>query len=289
MPATAPDSKGLWGRLVTCAPVVNRRSRQAKPPVPPLFSSLLFVPLIVFTAIAADTPHEQIDYLAASLQNGDAAGAISVFDPQMKDFAEIKRGIGALATLSGTICEMKMDGGIATEASGVQLQGEWKLQLNSQQNGPPLIRTEHVAISLQQKEGQWKIVGFTPLRIFAMPTPAVFDRIASLANSLSENDGPGALSIFSSGIAGYGEISGDLDALTSQTDVLCAVDIVADNETAGIHKLDTDWYLQLKSRADGGPTERRRERVQLQMELLKGKWRITAISPVEILAPIKAN
>ncbi len=171
----------------------------------------------------------------------------------------------------------------------MQLQGEWKLQLNPQQNGPPLTRTEHVAVSLQQKEGQWKIVGFTPLRIFAMPTPAVFDRIASLANSLSENDGPGALSIFSSGIAGYGEISGDLDALTSQTDVLCAVDIVADNETAGIHKLDTDWYMQLKSRADGGPTERRRERVQLQMELSKGKWRITALSPLEILAPIKVN
>jgi len=268
MPATAPDGKGLWGRR---------------------FRLPIMALIMVAALAAADTPQEQLDYLVASLQNGDAAGAISVFDPQMKDFAEIKREISALGTLSGTLCEMKMDRGATTGANGVQLQGEWKLQLNPQQNGPPLIRTEHVDISLQQKEGQWKIVGFTPLRIFAMPTPAVFDRIASLANSLSENDGPGALSIFSSGIAGYGEISGDLDALTSQTDVLCAVDIVADNETAGIHKLDTDWYLQLKSRADGGPTERRRERVQLQMELLKGKWRITAISPVEILAPIKAN
>jgi hypothetical protein len=258
MPATAPDKR--WGR----------RFR------------LPFLSLIVFTAIAADTPREQVDYLVASLQNGDAAGAISVFDPQMKDFAEIKRQISALATLSGTVCEMKMEG-------LTQLQGEWKLQLNPQQNGPPLIRTERVSISLHQKEGQWKIVGFTPLRIFAMPTPAVFERIASLANSLSENDGPGALSIFSSGISGYGEISGDLDALSSQTDVLCAIDILADNETAGIHKLDTDWYLQLKSRADGGPTERRRERVQLQMEMLKGKWRITAISSLNILAPIKAN
>jgi len=265
MPVTAP-SKG-WGR----------RFR------------LPCLALIVFTAIAADTPRDQLDYLAASLQNGDAAGAISVFDPQMKDFAEIKRGIGALATLSGTICEMKMDGGLASGGNAVQLQGEWKLQLNPQQNGPPLTRTERVAIYLQQQEGQWKIVGFTPLRIFAMPTPGVFDRIVSLANSLSENDGPGALSIFSSGIAGYGEISDDLDALTSQTDVLCAVDIVTDNETAGIHKLDTDWYLQLKSRADGGPTERRRQRVQLQIEMLRGKWRITAISPLEILAPIKAN
>ena len=265
MPATAPSKR--WGR----------RFR------------LPFLPLIVFTAIAADNPQDQLDYLAASLQNGDASGAISVFDPQMKDFPEIKRGIGALATLSGTICEIKMDLSITTGATGVQLQGEWKLQLNPQQNGPPLTRTERVAISMQQKDGQWKIVGFTPLRLFAMPTPAVFDRIASLANSLSENDGPGALSVFSSGIAGYGEISGDLDALTSQTDVLCSIDIVADNETAGVHKLDTDWYLQLKSRADAGPTERRRQRVQLQVEMLKGKLRITAISPLEILAPIKAN
>jgi hypothetical protein len=245
--------------------------------------------MLVAVLAAADTPQDQLDYLVASLQNGDATGAISVFDPQMKDFAEIKREISALATLSGTVCEMKMDRGIARGANIVQLQGEWKLQLNPQQNGPPLVRTERVSISLQQIGGQWKIAGFTPLRIFAMPTPAVFDRIASLASSLSENDGPGALSIFNSNIEGYGEISGNLDALTSQTDVLCAIDIVTDRETAGIHKLDADWYLQLKSRADGGPTERRRKRVQLQMELIKGNWRITAISPSNILAPIQAN
>ncbi len=253
----------------------------------------LRLPALALTMVAAlaaaETPQEQLDYLAASLQNGDAAGAISVFDPQMKDFAELKRDIGALATLSGTVCEMKLDRGVATGANGVQLQGEWKLQLNPKQNGPPLIRTERVAIAMQVIGGQWRIAGFTPLRIFAMPTPAVFDRIASLANSLSENEGPEALSVFSSDIGNYGELSGDLDALTSQTDVLCAIDIIADNENAGIHKLDTDWYLQLKSRADGGPTERRRERVQLQMELIKGKWRITAISPLEILAPIKVN
>ena len=251
---------------------------------------LPLLPLIVFTAIAAETPQDQLEYLAASLQNGDAAGAISVFDPQMKDFAEIKRQISALATLSGTVCEIKMESRFTNGGlSLTEFQGEWKLQLNPQQNGPPLTRTERVAISLRQKEGEWKIVSFTPLRIFAMPTPAVFERISSLANGLSENDGPGALSIFSSAIAGYGEISGDLDALTSQTDVLCAIDILADNETEGIHKLDTDWYLQLKSRADSGPTERRRERVQLQMEMSKGKWRITAISSLNILAPIKAN
>jgi hypothetical protein len=274
MPATAP--KRLWGRSVTCAPVVNRR-----------LASLVLV--FVAALAAADTPQEQLDYLAASLQNGDAAAAISVFDTQMKDFAEFKREISALASLSGTICEIKMDRGVATGANGVQLQGEWKLQLNPQQNGPPLFRTERFAISMRRTEGQWKIVEFTPMRIFAPPAPAVFDRIASLANSLSENDGPGALSIFDSRTAGYGEISGDLDALTTQTDVLCAIDVLADNETAGIHKLDTDWYLQLKSRADGGPTERRRERVRVQLELIKGKWRITAISSLNILSPIKAN
>jgi hypothetical protein len=279
MPATAPD------RLQ-----VRRRKRLLHNDKS-IVSNVCGVGLLAccLALAAADTPQDQLDYLAASLQKGDAAGAISVFDPQMKDFAEIKRELGALATLSGTVCEIEMDRGVATGANGVRLQGEWKLQLNPQQNGPPLIRTERVAVSMQQKEGQWKIVGFTPVRVFARPTPAVFERIASLANSLSENDGPGALSIFSSGIKDYGEISGDLDALTGQTDVLCAIDIVADNETAGIHKLDTDWYLQLKSRADSGPTERRRERVQLQLELIKEKWRITAISPLEILAPIKAN
>jgi len=240
-------------------------------------------------ARAADKPADQINYLSDSLAEGNAAAALSVFDPQMRDFAEVKRDIEFLASHSGTNSQVKVDGELKPGAGGVSLQGEWKLELNPKQNLPLLIRTEKVSISLQQIGGEWKITRFAPLRLFAKPDSAVFSRIAALANDLSEGDEPDALAVFSSAMSNYGEVSADIDALVNQTQILCAIDIVDDNESAGIHKLDTDWYLELKSSADAGPTERRRERVEIQIELIKGKWRITAISPLVILAPIKIN
>ena len=51
--------------------------------------------------------------------------------------------------------------------------------------------------------------------------------------------------------------------------------------------LDTDWYLQIKSRAAGGPTERRRERVSVTMRVIAGRWRIVALSSTAMLAPLQ--
>lgn len=263
MPITVPRRWGRWFRLPALALIAALTATSA--------------------AIAAGAPKEQIDYLCDSLKESDAPAALSVFDPHMKDFAAVRRDIEYLATLSGTNCEVKVNG------AGPQFETEWKLELNPRQNGPLLIRTEKASVAMQQIGGEWKITGFAPLRLLAKPDPAIFDRVASFAGDLSAGDSADALAVFSSGMKDYGEISADIDALVNQTQVLCAIDIIDDNETADIHELDTDWYLQLQSAADAGPTERRRQRVRIQMELIKGKWRVTALSPLEILAPIKVN
>jgi hypothetical protein len=117
--------------------------------------------------------------------------------------------------------------------------------------------------------------------------------IAKLASSLSQNDSVGALETLDAHMKDRGAIEADLEALAAQTDVLCAIDVVEDavedKDTGDLHKLDVDWYMELKSRADGGPTERRRERVQIEVRLVKNKWKIVSISPMTILAPIHIN
>jgi ketosteroid isomerase-like protein len=42
----------------------------------------------------------------------------------------------------------------------------------------------------------------------------------------------------------------------------------------------------LRSQADGGPLERRRERVQLRMKKDAARWKIIAMAPISILDPI---
>lgn len=118
----------------------------------------------------------------------------------------------------------------------------------------------------------------------AAETP--FTSIANLATALTENDPDAALRYFDSDMKDFGAIEANLEALTAQTDVSCAIDVVTDDESNGVHKLDLDWFMQLTSRADIPQLERRRERVQVEMRQIKGNWKIVAMKPLSIFAPI---
>ena len=121
--------------------------------------------------------------------------------------------------------------------------------------------------------------------VAAEQTP--FAAIADLATALSENDPDGVLRYFDSQMKDYGAIEANVEALAAQADVSCAIDIVRDDESNGIHKLDLDWFMELKSQGANPQVERRRERVQVEMREIKGKWKITALSPLSILGPIQ--
>lgn len=113
-----------------------------------------------------------------------------------------------------------------------------------------------------------------------------FAAIADLATALSENDPDEVLRHFDSQMKDYGAIEANIEALTAQTDVSCAIDIVNDDESNGVHKLDLDWFMELRTQDDNPRIERRRERVQVEMRQVKGKWKITALSPLSIFQPI---
>jgi hypothetical protein len=113
--------------------------------------------------------------------------------------------------------------------------------------------------------------------------------LANLATALSESDSDDALEIFDSKMKSYPEIEQKLEALTAQADISCAIDVVTDEESDGLHKLDLDWFMQLKSQIDDSQFERRRERVQVEMRQIKGVWKITSISPISIFDPLQIH
>jgi hypothetical protein len=133
-----------------------------------------------------------------------------------------------------------------------------------------------------------------PLVVFATGALALlaadqtpFASLAKLATALSESDSDNALDYFDSHMQSYGELEQKLEALTSQADISCAIDIVTDEEAGGLHKLDLDWFMQLKSQIDDSQLERRRERVQVEMRQIKGVWKITSLSPIKIFDPLQ--
>ncbi len=118
----------------------------------------------------------------------------------------------------------------------------------------------------------------------AQKTP--FAALAGLATALSENDPDSALDFFDSKMAAYPDIELKIEALTDQDDISCSIDIVTDTESAGVHKLDLDWFMQLKSQSDSAQLEQRRVRVQVEMRQIKGAWKITSLTPGTIFDPI---
>jgi hypothetical protein len=113
-----------------------------------------------------------------------------------------------------------------------------------------------------------------------------FTSIAKLATALSEGDADGTLEVFDSQMKSYGELEQKVEALTAQAEVSCAIDVVSDVETDGVHKMDLDWLMQLKPQSDDSPLERRRERVQIEIRQIKGVWKITSISPISVFDSI---
>jgi len=121
----------------------------------------------------------------------------------------------------------------------------------------------------------------------ALPLLAQNDALATLASGLSQNDAVAAMSAFDANAKDRAAIEADMEALVAQAEILCAIDVVEEKGTGDMRSLDVDWYMQLKSLATQGPTERRRERVQIEVSKIRGKWKITSISPRTILAPIQ--
>ncbi len=110
--------------------------------------------------------------------------------------------------------------------------------------------------------------------------------LSDLSGALSNNNIAVALTAFDSKMPNYGTIEQNLEAITAQDDVTSAIEIVSDDEAAGVHKLDLDWLLQLTARADSNQADRRRVRVHVEVRQIKGKWKITALEPISIFDPL---
>ena len=114
------------------------------------------------------------------------------------------------------------------------------------------------------------------------PTLALLTKLAA---RLSDGNLPGALDAFSNTMPGYGDLAKNVDALTAQYDIICVIEIREESGDEKRRKADTEWFVQLKSRLEDGPTARRTTVVQIATERFVDKWRITSMEPQSLLAP----
>ena len=130
------------------------------------------------------------------------------------------------------------------------------------------------------------------LMLFATPllgetSAPVFAVLTSMASSLSEGNPAGFLKYLDHGMATYSRIEANVNSLTSQCEIVCSLDVLTEQLDGDKDLVDLDWFMQLRSKAEDGPLERRRELVKAELRKQGKHWKVVSLEPNEVLAPLK--
>ncbi len=113
----------------------------------------------------------------------------------------------------------------------------------------------------------------------------ILDLITDLASALSEGNGLAFLDHIDRAMPDYQKLGQSILALTEQNEVSAAVDILKQEGDDRTQTVELDWLLQIRSREDHGPIERRRETVKCRAERKKKNWKIVSLEPIALFAP----
>jgi hypothetical protein len=114
----------------------------------------------------------------------------------------------------------------------------------------------------------------------------VFDVFTAMASALSEGNGLAFLDRVDHSMPDYEKFQRNILALTEQYEVLSAIDVIKEEGDDHAQTAELDWILQIRSREETGPLERRREIVKCRLERQKkNKWKVVSIEPLSFFAP----
>ena len=113
----------------------------------------------------------------------------------------------------------------------------------------------------------------------------ILDLITALASALSEGNGLAFLDRIDHAMPDYQKLEQNILALTEQNEILAAIDLIQQEGDGRAQTLQLDWFLQIRSREQSGPLERRREIVKCRVEREKKKWKVVALEPVALFLP----
>ena len=121
--------------------------------------------------------------------------------------------------------------------------------------------------------------------LFADTRQEIIDLFTTMASALSEGNGLAFLDHVDHAMPDYGNLEKYILALAAQNEVMSSIDVLKDEGDAHTHTAELDWFLQIRSREQSGPLERRRQIVHCRLERPKKKWKVMALEPVSFFAP----
>ena len=126
----------------------------------------------------------------------------------------------------------------------------------------------------------------TVTALVADPPPEhIIALFSAMATALSESNSAAFLKPIDRGMKDYNKLAAYVVALTTQAEVTCSVEFLKDEGDEAKRSVTVDWFLQISSRQDSGPLERRRENVTCQLTRNKKSWTVMSLEPVELFRP----
>jgi len=117
----------------------------------------------------------------------------------------------------------------------------------------------------------------------------IIDVFTAMAAALSDENVPEFMNAFDKDMPGYGKLRTDVTALTYQAYVSSSVEPLKEEGDDSTRKLDLDWFLQVRSPLQTGPTVTRREILHCELRKQGKHWKIVSLQPLEFFAPAKLD
>lgn len=115
----------------------------------------------------------------------------------------------------------------------------------------------------------------------------VVDLFASMTAALTEDppNPPGFMRTVDRKAPEYDELNREVKGLVLSWRVASSVEFLKDEGDNAKRSVDLDWYFELRSLEDGGPTVQRRQIIHCGLTKQGKHWRIVSIKPVEFFKP----
>ena len=85
----------------------------------------------------------------------------------------------------------------------------------------------------------------------------------------------------------YGALERNVVALVAQYEISSSVEVLEQAEREGGFDLVIDWLLHLTPASAPGPADRRQSRLRCRIERIEGKWKVTALAPVDFFSALR--
>ncbi|MBV8820438.1 MAG: hypothetical protein JO022_18915 [Acidobacteriaceae bacterium] len=115
----------------------------------------------------------------------------------------------------------------------------------------------------------------------------MLDLFGSMSAALTEDppNPEGFMKPIDRSFAGYDELKRNVKAMMLAAWVSSSIDFLKDEGDATKRTVELDWYMELRSKQEGGPFRQRRQVIRCELVKEGKRWRIRSLAPLSLFQP----